>query len=166
MISSDFDSHRRFSYAGFFLLESLNWKEWQIGLLILIITLISLCTCLILMVKVLSSIFKGPIAKFLTKIINYNLPKPFQYFTGYIVLGVSVNLLDYFSFFIGSICKFLCKKTLHGPNKYRELNMIEIIDCRNDEGYDKSHVSVLTCLKRLNLAILDTRSLLLIQYPL
>ena len=80
---------------GSFLFESLNWQEWQIGLLLLVISLIVLCACLIFMVKILSSIFKGAIAKCLTKIINANLPGPLKYLTGYIVMAVNIFLKLY-----------------------------------------------------------------------
>jgi sodium-dependent phosphate cotransporter len=58
----------------------INWFCFLLkGLILLIISLIVLCVCLIGMVKVLSSLFKGSIAQFIQKIVNYDLPGVFKY---------------------------------------------------------------------------------------
>ena len=54
--------------------EPFDWPEWGVGLLLLVISLIVLCTCLIILVKVLSSIFKGHLKNILVKTINANFP--------------------------------------------------------------------------------------------
>lgn len=62
--------------------ESSTLPEWAIGLIVLIISIIALSSCLIGMVKILSAVFKGPVSKIVTNIVN-NEPKNFlKYFTG------------------------------------------------------------------------------------
>jgi sodium-dependent phosphate cotransporter len=55
---------------GKFLFESFNIPEWATGLIILVISLTILCGCLIGMVKILSSIFKGSVSKIIQKVVN------------------------------------------------------------------------------------------------
>ena len=50
------------------------WADWVIGLILLFIALFVLCTCLVLIVKILNSIFKGHIAVILKKFINADFP--------------------------------------------------------------------------------------------
>jgi len=51
-----------------------KWEDWVIGLILLIIALFILCTCLVLIVKILSNIFQGHIATVLKKFVNSNIP--------------------------------------------------------------------------------------------
>ena len=71
-----------------FLLEPLEWDEWIIGLLLLVVSLVVLCTCLILMVKILSSVFKGSVSKLIQKVVNSDLPGIGKYFTGLLAILV------------------------------------------------------------------------------
>lgn len=71
-----------------FLFNSVMWPEWLIGLLLLIASLITLSACLVTMVKILSSIFNGPVAKVIQKVVNSDLPGVFKYFTA--ILAISV----------------------------------------------------------------------------
>lgn len=66
--------------------------EWGVGLILLIASLIVLCGCLIGMVKLLNSVFQGPVAKLLQKIVNADFPGPFRYFTGYVAILVNTKL--------------------------------------------------------------------------
>lgn len=50
------------------------WEDWVIGLILLFFALFILCVCLVLIVKLLNSIFKGPIAVILKKFVNSDLP--------------------------------------------------------------------------------------------
>ena len=50
------------------------WTDWVIGLILLIIALFILCTCLVLIVKILNDIFRGHIAYVLKKFINADFP--------------------------------------------------------------------------------------------
>ena len=71
-----------------FLFESVKWPEWVVGLVLLIISLISLCVCLVLLVKILSSIFHGPIATIISKVINAQFPGILNCLTGYLAILV------------------------------------------------------------------------------
>ncbi len=68
---------------------SANWPEWIVGLVLFIVSLIVLCASLILMVKVLNSIFNGPVAKLLQTVVNADFPGPFRHLTPYIAMIVS-----------------------------------------------------------------------------
>lgn len=50
------------------------WSDEIIGLVILLLALFILCTCLILVVKILNSVFKGHIALLMKKFVNANFP--------------------------------------------------------------------------------------------
>ena len=50
------------------------WEDWVIGLILLVIALFILCVCLVLIVKVLTSIFRGPIAVVIKKVVNSDFP--------------------------------------------------------------------------------------------
>ena len=78
-----------FAITGNYLLEPLEWPEWSIGLMLLIISLAVLCTCLILLVKILSSILRGSVARVLQKLVNADFPGVFKYLTPYAALLVS-----------------------------------------------------------------------------
>lgn len=51
-----------------------KWEDWVIGLILLFIALFVLCSCLILIVKILNNIFKGHIAVILKKFVNADFP--------------------------------------------------------------------------------------------
>jgi sodium-dependent phosphate cotransporter len=69
------------SYQCKFLFNN-YWDEWVDGLVILVISLVLLIGCLICLVKILSSIFKGPAGAVLTKFVNSDLPGFLKYFSG------------------------------------------------------------------------------------
>lgn len=73
---------------GVYIFESINMPEWGIGIILLIGSLVVLITCLLFMVKILNSVFQGPVAKILQKIVNSDLPGPFRYLTGFIAITV------------------------------------------------------------------------------
>ncbi|XP_052805215.1 sodium-dependent phosphate transport protein 2A-like [Mya arenaria] len=68
------------------LLSHLDLNETVSGVLLLICALALLCTCLILMVKVLNSILKGSIAKVIKKTLNADFPGHFSWLTGYVAM--------------------------------------------------------------------------------
>ena len=72
-----------------------GWSDAVIGVLLLLIALFLLCVCLIGIVKILHSLLKGQIAKWIRKFINANLPGKLAYFTGYIalVIGAGITIL-------------------------------------------------------------------------
>ena len=55
----------------------------------LTVSLILLCVCLVLIVKLLTSLLKGTIATLLQRFINSDLPGPFKHLTGYLAILVS-----------------------------------------------------------------------------
>ena len=73
-----------------FLFEKVDWPEWAIGLLLLVISLIVLCSCLIIMVKLLSSVFQGHFKNIITKTVNADFPGVFKYLTPYVAMLVCV----------------------------------------------------------------------------
>ena len=66
-----------------------DWAEWVNGLVIFFISLFFLIACLVCLVKILSSLFKGPTGKLLTKWVNADLPGCFKFLTGYLAILVS-----------------------------------------------------------------------------
>lgn len=42
------------------------------------------------MVKILNSVFQGPVAKLLQKIVNSDLPGVFRHFTGFVAIIVNI----------------------------------------------------------------------------
>ncbi|XP_043828150.1 sodium-dependent phosphate transport protein 2B-like [Dromiciops gliroides] len=67
-------------------------SDTSIGLILLPISLMVLCTCLILIVKVLNSALKGPVATMLKKTINTDFPSPFAWLSGYFAILVGAVL--------------------------------------------------------------------------
>lgn len=72
-----------------FLFANVDWADWVIGLILLLVSLLLLSSCLVGMVKILSSIFTGPVSLIIQKVVNSDLPGVFKYFTGFIVISVS-----------------------------------------------------------------------------
>ena len=69
--------------------ESVDLPEWLIGLILLIISLVVLCLCLVLMVKTLTSIFKGHLKNILVRVVNADFPGFGKYLTPYIAMLVN-----------------------------------------------------------------------------
>ncbi|KAM3910809.1 sodium-dependent phosphate transport protein 2C [Leptodactylus fuscus] len=59
-----------------------------VGFILLTASLLVLCSCLILIVKLLNSVLKGQIAHVIKKIINADFPFPFSWLTGYLAIIV------------------------------------------------------------------------------
>ncbi|KAL4238206.1 hypothetical protein ACF0H5_002918 [Mactra antiquata] len=83
-----------------FLFESVSrnggWSDAAVGAVLLAIALILLCTCLVLIVKLLHSLLRGQIAHVIRKFVNANFPgKVCGYFTGYlaIIIGAGLTIL-------------------------------------------------------------------------
>ena len=71
-----------------FLFSDTLLPDWSVGLILLIISLVVLCTCLIVLVKILSSIFKGKFLKIIQKIVNFKSTGLAGYFLGYVAILV------------------------------------------------------------------------------
>ncbi|KFQ61597.1 Sodium-dependent phosphate transport protein 2A, partial [Pelecanus crispus] len=63
-----------------------------VGLVLLAGSLVVLCTCLILLVKLLNSLLKGQVAKAIQKVINTDLPHPLSWLTGYFAMVVGAGM--------------------------------------------------------------------------
>uniref|UniRef100_A0A663MPJ6 Sodium-dependent phosphate transport protein 2A n=1 Tax=Athene cunicularia TaxID=194338 RepID=A0A663MPJ6_ATHCN len=66
--------------------------DLAVGLVLLAGSLIVLCTCLILLVKLLNSLLKGQVAKAIQKVINTDLPHPLSWLTGYFAMVVGAGM--------------------------------------------------------------------------
>lgn len=71
-----------------FLFAQVDWADWVVGCILLVVSLVLLSSCLIGMVKILSSVFNGPVAKIIQNVVNSDLPGVFKYFTGFFVISV------------------------------------------------------------------------------
>lgn len=75
-----------------FLLADTGLSDAVIGIIMLVISLVILCSCLIFIVKILHSLLKGQIAVVIKKTFNSEFPKPFTFLTGYIAILVGAGL--------------------------------------------------------------------------
>ncbi|XP_059409181.1 solute carrier family 34 member 2a [Carassius carassius] len=71
---------------------STNLSDLAVGLILLACSLLILCTCLILIVKLLNSMLKGQVAVVINKIMNTDFPFPFAWLTGYIAIVVGAGM--------------------------------------------------------------------------
>ncbi|XP_056092171.1 solute carrier family 34 member 2a [Rhinichthys klamathensis goyatoka] len=69
-----------------------NLSDLAAGLILLACSLLVLCTCLILIVKLLNSMLKGQVAVVIKKIMNTDFPFPFAWLTGYIAILVGAGM--------------------------------------------------------------------------
>ncbi|XP_078534498.1 sodium-dependent phosphate transport protein 2B-like [Lissotriton helveticus] len=69
-----------------------NLPDLAIGLILLAMSLFALCTCLILIVKLLNSMLKGQVAVVIKKVLNTDFPFPFAWVTGYLAMLVGAGM--------------------------------------------------------------------------
>ncbi|KAM9849275.1 sodium-dependent phosphate transport protein 2B-like [Aulostomus maculatus] len=74
------------------LFVNVNLPDLAVGLILLALSLLVLCTCLILIVKLLNSMLKGQVAVVIKKVINTDFPFPFTWVTGYIAILVGAGM--------------------------------------------------------------------------
>ncbi|KAK9540109.1 hypothetical protein VZT92_002578 [Zoarces viviparus] len=67
-------------------------SDLAVGLILLALSLLVLCSCLILIVKLLNSMLKGQVAAVIKKILNTDFPFPFGWVTGYIAILVGAGM--------------------------------------------------------------------------
>uniref|UniRef100_T1JLV9 Sodium-dependent phosphate transport protein 2B n=1 Tax=Strigamia maritima TaxID=126957 RepID=T1JLV9_STRMM len=81
--------------CSYLLNPSLGLSDVIVGVILLFISIIVLCTCLICMVKILHSMLRGQIAVVIKKTINADFPGKFAFLTGYlaIVVGCGMTIL-------------------------------------------------------------------------
>ncbi|XP_061682119.1 sodium-dependent phosphate transport protein 2B-like [Syngnathoides biaculeatus] len=66
--------------------------DLAVGLILLGMSLFILCSCLILIVKLLNSMLKGQVAVVIKKVLNTDFPFPFGWVTGYIAIMVGAGM--------------------------------------------------------------------------
>ncbi|XP_043918096.1 sodium-dependent phosphate transport protein 2B [Protopterus annectens] len=66
--------------------------DLAVGLILLALSLVILCTCLILIVKLLHSMLKGQVAVVIKKVLNTDFPFPFAWLTGYLAILVGAGM--------------------------------------------------------------------------
>ncbi|KAM4621861.1 sodium-dependent phosphate transport protein 2A [Polymixia lowei] len=74
------------------LFASSQLSDLAVGLILLAGSLAVLCTCLVLLVKLLHSLLKGQVAKVIQKVINTDLPYPFGWLAGYLAMFVGAGM--------------------------------------------------------------------------
>uniref|UniRef100_A0AAR2M2E8 Sodium-dependent phosphate transport protein 2A n=1 Tax=Pygocentrus nattereri TaxID=42514 RepID=A0AAR2M2E8_PYGNA len=78
--------------SGHHLFANTNLSDLSVGLILLAVSLLVLCSCLILIVKVLNSVLKGQVAKIIQVIINTDFPYPFSWLAGYVAMLVGAGM--------------------------------------------------------------------------
>ncbi|XP_053321033.1 sodium-dependent phosphate transport protein 2A [Spea bombifrons] len=66
--------------------------DLAVGLILLAGSLVILCTCLVMLVKILNSVLKGHVAKAIKKVINTDFPYPFTWLTGYFAMVIGAGM--------------------------------------------------------------------------
>ncbi|XP_059197387.1 solute carrier family 34 member 2b isoform X1 [Centropristis striata] len=74
------------------LFVNVNLPDLAVGLILLALSLFILCTCLILIVKLLNSMLQGQVAVVIKKVLNTDFPFPFAWVTGYIAILVGAGM--------------------------------------------------------------------------
>nr|XP_046261829.1 sodium-dependent phosphate transport protein 2A isoform X2 [Scatophagus argus] len=74
------------------LFVSTQLSDLTVGLILLAGSMAVLCTCLLLLVKLLNSLLKGQVAKVIHKVINTDLPYPFGWLAGYVAMAVGAGV--------------------------------------------------------------------------
>ncbi|XP_039254268.1 sodium-dependent phosphate transport protein 2B-like [Styela clava] len=69
-----------------FIFANTGMTDPAVGGIILILSLFVLCACLVMMVKLLSSMLKGSVARVIKKVLNTNFPYPFGWISGYLAI--------------------------------------------------------------------------------
>uniref|UniRef100_UPI0037E876D7 sodium-dependent phosphate transport protein 2A-like n=1 Tax=Semicossyphus pulcher TaxID=241346 RepID=UPI0037E876D7 len=74
------------------LFVSTELSDLSVGLILLAGSMAVLCTCLLLLVKLLNSLLKGQVAQVIHKVINTDLPYPFGWLAGYMAMFVGAGV--------------------------------------------------------------------------
>uniref|UniRef100_A0A672Z2H8 Solute carrier family 34 member 2a n=1 Tax=Sphaeramia orbicularis TaxID=375764 RepID=A0A672Z2H8_9TELE len=78
--------------SGKHLFVDVALPDLAVGLILLALSLLVLCSCLVLIVKLLNSMLKGQVAAVIKKILNTDFPFPFGWVTGYIAIIVGAGM--------------------------------------------------------------------------
>uniref|UniRef100_A0A3Q4B0I4 Uncharacterized protein n=1 Tax=Mola mola TaxID=94237 RepID=A0A3Q4B0I4_MOLML len=74
------------------LFVDVNLPDLAVGLILLALSLLVLCSCLVFIVKLLNSMLKGQMASIIKQILNTDFPFPFGWVTGYIAILVGAGM--------------------------------------------------------------------------
>ncbi len=77
-----------------FLFAKISWPDWGVGLLLLILSILALCFCLVVLVKLLQSLLKGTVKNLIYKMVNSDFPGIFKHLTPYLAILVRRNFDD------------------------------------------------------------------------
>ncbi|XP_066301802.1 sodium-dependent phosphate transport protein 2B-like isoform X1 [Branchiostoma lanceolatum] len=77
---------------GNYLFANTGLSESQLGVVILILSLIILCVCLVLIVKLLHSILRGRVAYWTKKVINAEFPGRAAFLSGYLAIAAGAGM--------------------------------------------------------------------------
>ncbi|XP_004681556.1 PREDICTED: sodium-dependent phosphate transport protein 2B-like [Condylura cristata] len=69
-----------------------NLPDYAVGIILLIVSLLVLCGCLIMIVKILGSALRGQLAAVIKKVLNTDFPFPFAWVTGYLAILVGAGM--------------------------------------------------------------------------
>ena len=75
-----------------FLFSGTSLNDTEIGIILLVLSIILLCVCLVSIVKTLHSMLRGQMAKIIKKTVNADFPGPFRHLTGYLAILVGAGL--------------------------------------------------------------------------
>ena len=75
-----------------FLFAGTTLSDTEVGIIILVVSIILLCICLVSIVKILHSMLRGQMAKIIKKTVNADFPGPFKHLTGYLAILVGAGL--------------------------------------------------------------------------
>ncbi|KAM8879011.1 solute carrier family 34 member 2a isoform 1-T2 [Spinachia spinachia] len=74
------------------LFANVNLSDLAVGLILLALSMLVLCSCLVLIVKLLNSMLKGQVAAVIKKILNTDFPFPFGWVIGYVAILVGAGM--------------------------------------------------------------------------
>ncbi|MCQ7855569.1 sodium-dependent phosphate transport protein 2, partial [Salmonella enterica] len=69
-----------------------NLPDLVVGIILLVCSLLVLCGCLIVIVKLLGSVLRGQVAVVIKKTLNTDFPFPFAWLTGYLAILVGAGM--------------------------------------------------------------------------
>lgn len=75
-----------------FLFSDTPLNDTEVGIILLVFSIILLCVCLVCIVKTLHSMLRGQMAKIIKRTVNADFPGPFRHLTGYLAIIVGAGL--------------------------------------------------------------------------
>ena len=75
-----------------FLFSDTSLNDTEVGIILLVFSIVLLCVCLVSIVKTLHSMLRGQMAKIIKKTVNADFPGPFRHLTGYFAILVGAGL--------------------------------------------------------------------------